>query len=259
MSTSHSDSRINGTAGFAAIAEVLRNEVLRGRVRPGEQLPAISELAQRYGTTPITVRRALRELEEQGLCRVEHGVGTFVADWTRPYDLLHVPSFSEALGDREPETRVVSREATHRRAEAAAALGLEPHAPLAVLGRLRLLDDVALVVQRSYMHASLAELVDAYEPNASLYQLLHQRTGRVPAAAEETLEPVSLEGAIAALMDVQPVSLGWRARRTTFDSAGEPLVYDDAFFPAARMRVRLVRRGSQSTVGFEPVPTPAKL
>src|SRR5436309_2534118 len=84
--------------GYLSIAGRLREQILAGTLAPGVQLPPISELARRHDTTPVTVRRALRQLEEEGLVRVEHGVGTFAADWMRGFDLL--PSFSAEMASR---------------------------------------------------------------------------------------------------------------------------------------------------------------
>src|SRR5690349_40972 len=96
-------------AGYPAIAQALRGSIVRGEMKAGEQLPPISALARCFGTTAITVRRALRLLEEQGLVRVEHGNGTFVADWSRAYDLPHLPSFSAEMAARELRVETVVR------------------------------------------------------------------------------------------------------------------------------------------------------
>src|SRR5690349_16246657 len=100
MSTSLYQPGAAERAAAPTIAQVLRRDITAGRLRPGEQLPPISALAKAYRTTAITVRRALRTLEEEGLIRVDHGVGTFVADWSGRYDLLHLPSFSTEMSER---------------------------------------------------------------------------------------------------------------------------------------------------------------
>src|SRR5690349_7175703 len=96
--------------GYLSIAARLREQILEGALPPGTQLPSISELARRHETTPITVRRALRQLEEEGLVRVEHGVGTFAADWARSFDLL--PTFRAEMASRalNSRTEVLRRE-----------------------------------------------------------------------------------------------------------------------------------------------------
>lgn len=56
----------------------LRNAIAAGLFRSGDQLPAESELAKRYGVSRITIRNALQRLEEDGLISRSRGRGTFV-------------------------------------------------------------------------------------------------------------------------------------------------------------------------------------
>src|SRR4051794_27495868 len=123
----------SSTNGYLAIAGSIRERILHGELPPGAQLPPISELARRHETTAVTVRRALRHLEEEGLVRVEHGVGTFAADWTRSFDLL--PSFRSEMASRalRSTTEVLGhpRETVHE--PAATPLRLPEGEPLLVL------------------------------------------------------------------------------------------------------------------------------
>jgi GntR family transcriptional regulator len=266
MSTSLSE---NGTRGYAAIAAALRHEIVRGAHPAGAQLPAIGELARRYGATAITARRALRQLEEEGLIRVEHGVGTFVADWSRQHDLFAgagtLPSFGEEAVDAGSRTtEVLHRDEAVPHAPAARALGLDVESPLAVLERLRRVNGRAVAFQRSYLPSELATLVRDYTPDASLYRLLLARTGRAPHTAEERLLPVVFPSEVAARLEVAEGALGWQALRTTFDVANVPLLYDDAYFPADRVELRtrlhagqtLLTREITTGSGPDPVSTP---
>ena len=45
------------------VAEVLRDEILRGQYRPGERLPSERELASRFETSRGAVREAVTKLE----------------------------------------------------------------------------------------------------------------------------------------------------------------------------------------------------
>lgn len=60
------------------LADLLQREIAQGRLRPGQALPAETELGQRYGLSRATVRQALSGLERAGLIRREMGRGTFV-------------------------------------------------------------------------------------------------------------------------------------------------------------------------------------
>lgn len=61
-----------------AIAEILREEILRGTYEPGERLPAERDLAARLGANRSSVREALRGLEQMGLVSIRHGDGATV-------------------------------------------------------------------------------------------------------------------------------------------------------------------------------------
>lgn len=57
---------------------LLREQIASGRFAPGDRLPTEAELVADYGISRITVRQALKSLEEEGLIRREAGRGTFV-------------------------------------------------------------------------------------------------------------------------------------------------------------------------------------
>ncbi len=68
------------TQKWRHIADVIRSEIDRQRYRPGDQLPTVVILAERFGVNRHTVRRALDSLQQSGLVSMEQGRGTFVAD-----------------------------------------------------------------------------------------------------------------------------------------------------------------------------------
>ena len=60
------------------IADALRGDILRGRYRPGDRLPAERELATRLTVNRGSVREALKRLEQQGLVEIRRGDGAVV-------------------------------------------------------------------------------------------------------------------------------------------------------------------------------------
>lgn len=63
------------------LVDSLRKEILFGRLRAGERLPAERDLAGRFGVNRLTLRAALARLQALGLIVVRHGTGTVVAPW----------------------------------------------------------------------------------------------------------------------------------------------------------------------------------
>lgn len=63
---------------YEQIVEQIEASILRGDLKPGEQLPAERELAQRFGVSRTAVREAIKALREKGLVQPFSGRGTFV-------------------------------------------------------------------------------------------------------------------------------------------------------------------------------------
>lgn len=68
---------------FRRIADDLRERIVAGDLRAGDQLPTHEALMAEYATTTVTVRRALDDLTREGLTDTRPTVGTFVRDLTR--------------------------------------------------------------------------------------------------------------------------------------------------------------------------------
>ena len=62
------------------IRDQIRFLIATGRLRPGDQLPTVRQLAADTRVNFNTVARAYRMLDEEGLISVQHGRGTFVLE-----------------------------------------------------------------------------------------------------------------------------------------------------------------------------------
>lgn len=67
---------------YVRVAEVLRNAILEGKLLPGQKMTAERLLCDQLNTSRITIRHALRTLEDERLIVRRQGSGTYVA--TRP-------------------------------------------------------------------------------------------------------------------------------------------------------------------------------
>lgn len=65
-------------APFRQIMEQLRAAIFSGALAAGEQFPSVREMAATLAVNPLTVARALNELEAAGLIRSRWGKGNFV-------------------------------------------------------------------------------------------------------------------------------------------------------------------------------------
>jgi GntR family transcriptional regulator, transcriptional repressor for pyruvate dehydrogenase complex len=67
---------------YEQIVQQIEASVLNGSLKPGDQLPAERELAQRLGVSRTAVREAVKALREKGLVEAYSGRGTFITDGT---------------------------------------------------------------------------------------------------------------------------------------------------------------------------------
>jgi GntR family transcriptional regulator len=72
--------RTQGTALHRQIFLVLRDGIVQGTYPPGSALPKEEALVKLFGVARATVRRALADLEADGLVQRRHGSGTFVLE-----------------------------------------------------------------------------------------------------------------------------------------------------------------------------------
>jgi len=68
----------DATPIYAQLERALRAAIATGRMRPGDQLPTVRQLAVELRVNANTVARVYAELERAGVIETRRGVGSFV-------------------------------------------------------------------------------------------------------------------------------------------------------------------------------------
>ena len=68
-----------GVPIYLQLKEQIRHACETGALRAGDSLPGIRHLAESLVINPNTVARVYRELEQEGVVELRHGVGAFIA------------------------------------------------------------------------------------------------------------------------------------------------------------------------------------
>jgi len=79
----------SGVPVYRQLMDQVQGAVAIGRLKPGDQLPTIRQVAVDLAINPNTVTRAYREMEIRSLLETQQGTGTFVAEQQAPADLKH--------------------------------------------------------------------------------------------------------------------------------------------------------------------------
>jgi GntR family transcriptional regulator len=82
---------------YLQIMEQIRQKVVLGDWKPGEQIPSIRAMAIALQISVITVKRAYLELEREGVIVTQHGKGSIVASDPDLGSRLYDEEFEEHL------------------------------------------------------------------------------------------------------------------------------------------------------------------
>jgi GntR family transcriptional regulator, histidine utilization repressor len=120
------------SAPYSRVKQHLKQGLARGRWNPGARMPSEAELTAQFGVSRMTVNRALRELQGEGLVERVQGVGTFAAQLHPVSSTLTIRDLHEEIEARGHRHHVDVQFVREERAGAALAaqLGLAEGAPV---------------------------------------------------------------------------------------------------------------------------------
>lgn len=203
--------------------QALRALIADGTWPDGTQLPNEGKLSELLGVSRITIRHALRNIEEAGLLRREHGRGTFVRTSTVTAGVRGLTSFTQEMADRGlvVGSRLLDMAELAAPPEVASALEIGEGDPVVNVRRLRAGNNQPIGIQNAFIPATrVPGLVDIGEPIPSLYELLKTRFGITPQVAREIYRVGFVPAEDAALLEVAAGSPAFIVQRITSDRHG---------------------------------------
>jgi GntR family transcriptional regulator len=218
----------------------LRAFIERGEWASGSQIPNEDRLCEMLGISRITVRHALRNLEEAGLLRREHGRGTFVRSATVVAGVRGLTSFTDEMKTLAlaPSTRLLAAHRVPATEEMADALEIALGDAVIQLKRLRLGNGMPIGIQTS--HLPEARVPGLYEEAArvqSLYAWLKERCDITPVKAKEVYRVGRVDEADAEVIQLAAGTPAFEVERIAFDAKG-PFEYALSTMRADRYEIR---------------------
>lgn len=171
----------------------LSEQIKSGKYPPGGRIPTEREMCEIYGVSRITIRRALGELEDEGIIVREQGRGTFVKHEKIEQPLTSLYSFTEELRKQniKPDTRVLSYSQILAPNSLMRSLDVSTNELVAVIVRVYLANDIPYIYETSYIPAVYMGDATAEEIQENgLYNTLEKYAGFRPEKAVETLEAI---------------------------------------------------------------------
>lgn len=237
---------------------VLRERIASGGLPSGEALPGEQALAAEHSVSRITVRRALAELEREGLIDRRRGSGTFVTPRHAPRplvaDLADVLSNIAAMG-RSTSVRLLAFGYQDAPAAVAEDLRLAPGERVQRSVRVRIIDGQPF----SYLTTHVPERVGVTYSEAELASRpllsLLERSGVSVDRATQEIGAVLASPDVAAALEVDMGSALIALTRVVYDADGRGVEHLAALYRPDRyaFRMDLVRTGSDDRRRWAPV------
>jgi GntR family transcriptional regulator len=218
----------------------LRAFIERGEWTAGSQIPNEDRLGEMLGISRITVRHALRNLEEAGFLRREHGRGTFVRSATVVAGVRGLTSFTDEMRTLalSPGTRLLQAQRVGATEEMADALEIALGEPVVQLRRLRLGNGMPIGIQTSHLpEARVPGLFEDAAAVQSLYGWLKEHCGITPIKAKEVYRVGRVAQTDAGLIELPADTPAFEVERIAFD-ARAPFEYTLSTMRADRYEIR---------------------
>lgn len=193
---------------YRQIKLLITQDMQAGVWKPGEMIPSEFELADRFGVSQGTVRKAIDDLAAENLLTRRQGKGTFVAthaEQTTRYRFLRLAA-DDGSG-RELQRRLLQCRHMRASVDIARPLELRSGDPVVFVRRLLLAERRPVVLDDIWLPGRLfkeltAERLAAYE--GPMYALFETAFGVQMLRAEEKIRALAADAEAAALLDVAP-------------------------------------------------------
>lgn len=224
---------------YIQIAEKMISRIESGDLSPGEQLPPERCLSEEIGVNRMTLRRALKVLESQGLIVRKHGVGTFIAEPKIDRQMDIVYRFTRGIQNRglTPSAELISIE--NILAEPSLANELELSIPTHVYSilRLRSINQEPVMLESYKIPRRRFPGLERYDlESRSIYEILENEYGVPITNARQSFEPVNATEFEANLLKINVGEALMLEKRLAFDDENLPVEYGKDYYRGDRFR-----------------------
>ncbi|MEM7643116.1 MAG: GntR family transcriptional regulator [Pseudomonadota bacterium] len=221
----------------------LRDQIASGRVADGETLPGEQKLAESFGVSRVTVRRALDALSDAGLVERRAGSGTRVRNGERPGGAAEMdantllPQLVE-MG-QSTTARLLSFCYGPAPDQVAKAMRLGPGASVQIATRVRIADATPFSHLTTYVPAPIARSYSEDDlARTPLFALL-ERSGVTVAEAHQTVSATLAAPDVAEALEVAVGSALLSLRRVVRDADGNGVEYLSALYRPDMFRLEM--------------------
>lgn len=178
------------------LAQSLAEEISRGSLKRGAQLPTEAELCEIHGVSRITVRRALESLQKKGLIERTAGRGTFVSGRNRisEWQLESIQDLVKFIADtRTDAPKILRWEIVRPIAEARQFLGLTAAQKSWLMLAVRYIGKNSVYIVEAYLPRAIGDRIQLQDLNTATPVELYETKLDMP--PQRVVEEISVSTA----------------------------------------------------------------
>ena len=220
---------------YIKIHNQIKRDVENHVYKVGDRIPAERQLAVKFGVSRMTLRQAIKTLEEEGMLERRLGSGTYVASQKVQEKMSGIMSFTEITqaNGQIPSSKLISYQIGKPSLSEKERLNLNPDSEVLRMERIRFADETPICYEVVTIPYHLVENLSKDDISTHLYETLNKNGYRIGRVTEHISAAVANEND-ARLLNAKKGEALITRRQVTELSNGQPFEYTRARYVAER-------------------------
>jgi GntR family transcriptional regulator len=232
---------------YYQLANILRQQIASGRLRPGDRVPSETQLSELYEVSPMTARRALTILLDEGLVTAARGRGTFVKPMALTTATFGLEALEELFNGERTSVRFLSVRTIPATERISRRLGVPVNGKVISIRRLLLRDRQPVAYHSEYLVFDPTRPFVEAEMGITNLQGLFDGTGEtVLKRGDLGIQATVLTAKEAQRLNAAAGNPAFRIEHTFYDFQECPVSWGWFIIPASCLQF-------SATVGAQPV------
>ena len=222
---------------YAQVKSIIKERIESNEYAPGDMIPSEAKLQEEFNVSRITVRQALKQLEDEGFIERTRGRGTRVVFKNKIVEeLIKIRTFTEEMVQRgiKPGTKYGHIELIRATSELSKIFNCDENTQLYCLSRIRTGDDIPLVYTVSYFPLEQNLPLDDEVYQGNLFTLLEEFETDSSIHTEERIQAAIVSKNMAEKLQMEKGAALLVRERIFFDSNNKVIAYVIAHYPGDR-------------------------
>jgi GntR family transcriptional regulator len=219
------------------LVRILLGQIAAGVFRPDDRLPSEAQLCERYGVSPMTVRRVINILVDQGVVVAEQGRGTFVKPLELGTATFDLNQLQQLFREGQSTVKLLEARINSAAERTAKKLAIEVGDRTVFIRRLIFQSENPILLHREYVIYDPARpLIEAEMEVTGLCGLFSESSGSDLKWGDLTVEATVLREEEAALLQSEAGVPAFRLEHIFYDFDDRPVSWGWFICSSDRLR-----------------------